>query len=661
MKQGKPIMRVISVFTVIYVVAIIIAVFYLSNVIENVVFDRIGNNVKNMAILVADGMDLTDEIVDELYNLPFAELPEHEANKQLASFFDLYDISENIRFAYLSVWLRDENVTLFVSEENAEHFGAEPGTPLNAIWLLDVVLSESVFDVFDDGSYYDEINRYSIAWDELKPMFINEEPLFAFFDDEHGKAIAGMAPIYTEEGNFVGMIGIDYYYDYYVSIIDGIKIAAIFILVLPAIVISLINYFVTRKTVINTVEMMKEQRRIEAVELAGHAKDRFLAHMSHEIRTPMNSIVGFSELAMDGEISKKTADYLTEILKSSQWLLQIIDDLLDTSKFEFDHAVLEDIPFDLGEIFASCNTLILPKAIEKGLELNFHTEPMTGKRLCGDPLRLRQVLVNLLLNAVKFTNTGSIDMCASIKSITETDVTMSFEVKDTGIGITDEQMKFIFDPFAQAESGILKEYGGSGLGLSITKKIIEMMGGTLCVESKPGDGSVFRFVVTFKADDITDEIDSAEYIIYSNNEKPTFEGEILLCEDNSINQQIITEQLARVGLQTVVAENGKVGLEMVESRKSNDKKQFDLIFMDIHMPVMDGLSATSEILKLNTGIPIIAVTANVTRDELELYSKSGMDDCLGKPFTSLELWRCLVKYLKPLSWQKEDVPSDTPK
>jgi len=653
MKQGKPIMRVISVFTVAYIVAITIAILYLSNVIENVVFDRLGNNVKNMAILVADGLDLTDTAVEELKALSFAELPEHEANKQLASFFDLYNISENIRFAYLSLWFRDEQSGYYVTEQTAEYFGAEPGTPLNAMWLLDVVLSDDVFDEYEDGNYYDEIHRYSIVWEEQMPLFESREPFFAFFDDEFGMAIVGMAPVYTVEGNYVGMLGIDYYYDYYVSIINGIKMIAIFILIMPAIIITLVNYLVTRRTVNTTVERMEEQRRLEAAELANRTKDKFLAHISHEIRTPMNSIIGFSELAMDDELSEKTRRYFDEILKSSEWLLQIINDLLDTSKFEFDSVNLENIPFDLQDVFTSCNILISPKAEEKGLKLNFNIEPLMGKRLYGDPLRLRQVFANLLLNAVKFTNTGFIEMSASVKETTENDITMAFEVKDTGIGITDEQLKTIFDPFTQVESGIVKEYGGSGLGLSITKKIVEMMGGTLSAKSTIGVGSNFSFELTFKAEDITEEVAQAEQIIFSNNEKPIFQGEVLVCEDNKINQIITGEQLARVGLKAVIAENGKIGVDMVENRKTGGEKQFDLIFMDINMPVMDGITATTEILQLDTGVPIIAVTANIMREDVERYYKTGMNDCLGKPFTSLELWRCLVKYIKPVSWQHE--------
>jgi signal transduction histidine kinase/CheY-like chemotaxis protein len=395
-----------------------------------------------------------------------------------------------------------------------------------------------------------------------------------------------------------------------------------------------------------------EQKRLESVEIAGRAKDKFLAHMSHEIRTPMNSIIGFSELAMDDDITPKTRDYFEKILKNSEWLLQIINDLLDISRIESGKMILENIPFDLHEIFNACRTLILPRAMEKGLELYFYAEPAIGKRLYGDPTRLRQVLVNLLTNAVKFTKSGVIKMKATIKNSTEISVTMSFEVKDSGIGLTDEQMKIIFDPFTQGESGTVREYGGSGLGLSITKNIVELMGGKLSVESTPGEGSVFSFEVTFKASDVDGEIVSAEKVILGNLDKPTFEGEVLLCEDNAMNQQVICEHLSRVGLTPVIAQNGRAGVDMVKQRIG--AKQFDLVFMDIHMPVMDGIEASALIKKIDASIPIVAMTANIMSGDTDVYKRSGMNDCVGKPFTSQELWRCLVKYFKPISWQKED-------
>ena len=402
-----------------------------------------------------------------------------------------------------------------------------------------------------------------------------------------------------------------------------------------------------------TVELNRYHRELEnaleAAKAANNSKSVFLANMSHEIRTPMNSIMGFSELALDDDVPPKTRDYLAKIRTNAEWLLQIINDILDISKVESGKMELERIPFEMHELFVSCRTLIMPKAIEKGITLYFYVEPSIGKMPLGDPTRLRQVLTNLLSNAVKFTNTGMIKLHAAIKETKEKSVTMHFEIKDSGIGMTAEQIEKIFVPFAQADSGTTRQYGGTGLGLSITKNFIELMGGKLSVESTPGVGSKFSFDLAFDTLDVSADEKFERKIILDEIEKPVFAGEVLLCEDNAMNQQVICEHLARVGLKTAVAENGKIGVDMVRSRKDRGKKQFDLIFMDMHMPVMDGIEAATRIIKLDPGIPIVAMTANMMTDDLEIYKMSGMKDCVGKPFTSQELWRCLLKYLKPLS------------
>ena len=389
----------------------------------------------------------------------------------------------------------------------------------------------------------------------------------------------------------------------------------------------------------------------EEAKIASESKSLFLANMSHEIRTPMNSIMGFAELALDGDVPVKTKDYLEKIMKNTTWLLQIINDVLDISKIEAGRMELENIPFDVHELFTSCRTLILPKAVEKGLLLHFYTEPSIGRKPMGDPTRLRQVLLNLLSNAIKFTNTGMIKISSVIKNASGKTVTISFLVTDSGIGMTSEQISRIFDPFVQADGTTTRKFGGTGLGLSITKNIVELMGGKLVVESKPMVGSKFSFDLTFDTIDVLDDKQIEQEILLDTMERPVFEGEILLCEDNVMNQQMICEHLARVGLKTVVAENGKIGVDMVENRIRKCEKQFDLIFMDIHMPVMDGLEAASKIFGMYAGIPTVALTANVMSNDIEVYKKSGMSDCVGKPFTSQELWRCLMKYFKPVSWQ----------
>ncbi|MCL2509443.1 MAG: ATP-binding protein, partial [Oscillospiraceae bacterium] len=390
---------------------------------------------------------------------------------------------------------------------------------------------------------------------------------------------------------------------------------------------------------------------------ANQAKSAFLATMSHEIRTPMNSIMGFAELAQDKVVSPDVKDYLGKITDSTHWLLHIVNDVLDISKIESGKMELENVPFDLHGIFQRCQSVIYPTVTEKGLDLHIYAEPPIGRRLLGDPVRLYQVLMNLLSNAVKFTSSGTVKMSSAITKIDDNAVTVYFEVKDSGIGMTAEQIDRVFEPFMQADSSTTRNYGGTGLGLPITKNIVELMGGEMTVESEPGKGSTFSFSVTFEAIEATD--DTPEYTEISVIEKPAFDGLILICEDNPMNQQVIGEHLERVGFRTAIAENGKIGLEMVQERIQKGQPPFDLIFMDIFMPVMDGVEATSMINALDTGTPIVAMTANVMTSEMDNYRRCGMSDCVGKPFTTQELWRCLLKFLTPVSVSAEKETDQT--
>jgi len=366
----------------------------------------------------------------------------------------------------------------------------------------------------------------------------------------------------------------------------------------------------------------------------------------------MNSIIGFSELAQDDDISAKTRNYLVNIQDSAEWLLKIINDILDISKIESGKIDLEHIPFNLPDIFAHCQSAIMPKINEKGIMLYCYAEPSVGKRLLGDPVRLRQVIMNLLSNAVKFTSTGMVKFIANIVDSDVDSIKILFEVKDSGIGMTARQIEKIFTPFTQADDSITRRFGGTGLGLTITKNIIELMGGKLIVESTPGIGSRFCFELTFDLIEES-EIASGQFII-NEFEKPNFKGEVLVCEDNALNQQVICDHLSRVGLDTVLAANGKEAVDIVEKRNNNNEKPFDLIFMDIHMPIMDGLDAAAKITALGVKTPIVALTANIMSNDLELYRSSGMYDTVGKPFTTQDLWRCLAKYIPIDSYTEID-------
>ncbi|MDR2542071.1 MAG: response regulator [Treponema sp.] len=381
-------------------------------------------------------------------------------------------------------------------------------------------------------------------------------------------------------------------------------------------------------------------------EQANQAKSEFLAKMSHEIRTPMNSIMGFAELAQDSDDKLQIKDYLSKITDNTSWLLQIINDILDISKIESGKMELEHIPFNLYDVFARCQSVILPAAKEKGIDLRIYVEPLPGKKLMGDQVRLYQALINLLSNAVKFTEAGIIKFSSTIKSLDNGNAILYFEVKDSGIGMTSDQVQKIFEPFIQADSSTTRNYGGTGLGLTITKNIVELMGGTLTVESSSGTGSAFSFEILFETIDSTDDLSERKEFIPI--ERPYFDAFVLICDDNPMNQEVICEHLTCVGIRTAIANNGKEGLEIVQRRLEKNEPPFDLIFMDMFMPVMDGMEAAPKILALETGTPIVAMTANIMTSELEKYKKSGMPDCLGKPFTSQELWRILLKYLEPL-------------
>jgi signal transduction histidine kinase/ActR/RegA family two-component response regulator len=399
--------------------------------------------------------------------------------------------------------------------------------------------------------------------------------------------------------------------------------------------------------------LVKEKTR-EATE-ASEAKSRFISTMTHELRTPMNSIIGFSELAINDNLPAETKDYLNKIMLNSDLLLQIINDVLDISKIEAGKMELEYIPFDLHELLTACQTIIMPRATEKEVNLYFYAEPSIDRKLIGDSLRLRQVILNLLSNAVKFTSkNGVIKILATFINagkVTDTDgkvtdtITIHFEVKDSGIGMSPEQLAKISQPFIQAETDTSRKYGGTGLGLAISKNIIEMMGGSLKIESMLGVGSKFSFDIIFATMKLDGDAFGDKALPDSTVDNSRLKGEILLCEDNKMNQQVFIENLKRVGLNADIAENGREGFNMVRRRHEKGEKPYDIIFMDIHMPVMDGLEASALITELNTGTPIIAMTANVMSHDKDLYEKNGMKDSVTKPFKTHELMACLTKYL----------------
>jgi CheY-like chemotaxis protein len=368
--------------------------------------------------------------------------------------------------------------------------------------------------------------------------------------------------------------------------------------------------------------------------------------MSHEIRTPLNSVIGFAELALeetgDPEAMKER---LSKIKSSADTLLDIINGILDISKIESGKLELEKIPFDLRETLNTCKSILSAQAQEKGISLGFNPDPLIAACLVGDPVKLRQVLLNLLSNAVKFTGRGFVELTADVVEKRDDSMTVRFEVKDSGIGMNGEQMKDIFSAFVQSDISTTRKYGGTGLGLAISKSYVELMGGILYAESVPGVGSKFSFELEFGVAEAGVRMPGSSALVL---EKPVFSGKVLVCEDSRENQEVITAHLSKVGLDVVLAENGLQGIQCAQSHMEAGKA-FDLILMDIHMPVMDGMEAAAKLIQMGTATPIIAITANIMPEDREGYLSAGMKDCLIKPFKQRDLWACLAKYLTPLN------------
>ncbi|MDR0936546.1 MAG: response regulator [Oscillospiraceae bacterium] len=396
-------------------------------------------------------------------------------------------------------------------------------------------------------------------------------------------------------------------------------------------------------TVFERTAELEEQVRI--AEHASHAKSDFLANMSHEIRTPINAIVGMTNIGKTApDIEKK--DYcFGKIDEASTHLLGVINDILDMSKIEADRLELSEIPYDFSGTIERVADVIAFKAEEKRQEFAVKIDEKIPKFLIGDDQRLAQVVTNLLSNAVKFTpESGSIELKATLDSADGDDCTIRVEVSDNGIGISPEQQAKLFVSFQQADSGTSRNYGGTGLGLAISKRIIELMNGEVWIDSELGKGSIFGFSFPAKSTETLEHAGKDDAVEMVEGEFSAYTA--LLADDIEINREILMSILETTGISIEAAENGQEALIMF----NNKPGFFDVILMDVQMPVMDGYTATRNIRSLGRSdaetIPIIAMTANVFKEDIEKCLESGMNEHIGKPVSPPDLIRVLRKYLK---------------
>lgn len=391
------------------------------------------------------------------------------------------------------------------------------------------------------------------------------------------------------------------------------------------------------------------KKAIEKAEAVSEAKSRFLSEMSHEIRTPLNGILGASELLQSELSTDKGKDYINIINASVTTLLDLVNDILDLSKLEARKVELEHITFRLEDIFSALVKSTAIQAQKKGLSISYTLDESIPAMVVGDPTKIKQILANLVGNALKFTDEGEISLTVKQKCQTSTTLTLLFSVKDTGIGIPESKKKSIFREFTQLDSSTSRKYGGSGLGLSICKSLVKLMNGRIWVESTEGKGSTFEFTITLTKADLEKDFTVLEPGVNISKTADLIKPlAILVVEDNDINQQIITEFLKKDGHFVTVVDSGSDAIDYFQDNN------VDLVLMDLGLPDMSGIDATKIMrkkeLEKEKHIPIIALTASTERKEKERCFIAGMDDFITKPIRSLDLLNCVRKYAgKPIS------------
>ncbi|HZF15695.1 MAG TPA: ATP-binding protein [Steroidobacteraceae bacterium] len=477
---------------------------------------------------------------------------------------------------------------------------------------------------------------------------VNSEPVH----EAQRSYLSAYAPFYDGQGQFVGVLGIDMWVKDFDARIAVIRRAGLGAFAAVALLSVLAGFVVTRlsrtaqrarrrdRAVQARLADAKAQAEIQArrAESASKAKTEFLAMMSHEIRTPMNGVLGFVNLLLDTRLDAEQREFAETIQRSGDALLAVINDVLDYSKIEAGRMSIEQVDFDLHAVCADVEAIMQPAAIERVLALTLDFAADVPRCVRGDPARVRQVLLNLASNAVKFTEHGSVRIGVARGDAAHVRISVS----DTGIGIRPEQLEKLFRRFSQADSSTTRRYGGTGLGLAISKHLVELMGGEIGVTSDPGHGSTFWFAIPAPAATLSAPAPSST----AAPAQGAGRGRLLLVEDNAVNQRVATHVLGKMGYAVEVAQHGREAIERL------CRERYDLVLMDCQMPEMDGFEATRMIRDpasavLDHAVPVVAMTANAFEEDRERCLAAGMNDFLAKPVDRRMLADMLSQWLQP--------------
>ncbi|HWR42725.1 ATP-binding protein [Sporomusa sp.] len=532
------------------------------------------------------------------------------------------------------------------------------------VYLLKMVNGELVFimdsEPENSRDYSSPGTKYNDASEELRQIFLNSQPFIEGpLADEWGVWVSGIAAVRDPaDGRVIAAFGMD---------IDAHKwqdavVASQFVvygIAATVLIVILALFFALRISELAAEKIyLAEKQAKEAAEAMSQAKSQFLAYMSHEVRTPVTGILGLVELLEATLLDSHQRDYVRAIAYSARSLLTVLNDVLDFSKIQAEKMTVETVDFEFRALFAGVDTILQATAVTKGISLTTAIDPAIPPIVGGDPVRLQQVLLNIAGNAVKFTDAGRVDIKAECFGRDEKTVNVKVTVTDTGIGLTQDEINKLFQPFAQTEGANARKYLGSGLGLSISSSLIKMMGGELGVDSAKGSGSSFWFTITLQAvpgDAATSDMRPFDTLNDMNvlpawlNERggkvQDKTGDVLVVEDNPVNQQVFILQIRHLGLLCDLAVNGQEAVLMAA------RTSYKLIFMDCGLPGLDGFAATRAIRDLETAAgrhtPIIALTANALSGDKEKCLAAGMDDYLVKPVSGEELRQIITRWLIP--------------